>query len=96
MDKSTGRDSLGLTPDLHDTLVAVMRKQAPAMAPRLEEALLRQLAAGDADVLKRLVQSELLREGFAADSEPTPLGLALEEIIHALCRQFPGRVSSAS
>ncbi len=89
MDKSGGRDWLGLTPDLHDTLVAVLRKQAPAMAKRLEEALGRQLTAGDADVLKRLVESELLREGFGADSEPTPLGLALEEIINALYRQFP-------
>ena len=65
------------------------------MAPRLEEALARQLAAGDADLLKRLVESELLREGFGADSEPTQLGLALEEIINALYRRFPGMTSSA-
>ena len=89
MDKSTGRDWLGLTPDLHDILVGVVRKQAPAMAQRVEEALGRQLTAADADVLKRLVQSELLREGFGPDSEPTPLGLALEEITNALYRHFP-------
>jgi hypothetical protein len=45
---ANGRDWLGLTSHLRKTLVAVLRKQAPATAQTLEEALGRQLTAGDA------------------------------------------------
>jgi hypothetical protein len=69
----------------------LVRLYAPQAEVEMRSALAATLSASQADVLKALAQSELLRSGFDATGEPTGTGLLLEEIINALYRQFPSK-----